>query len=1646
MEAKPRNDRQATLDPESIQRDLAGLSQELQLRRTSADASLLHHEVGRLKAALGNTASAVRDYLTAYNHDPSMRAPLIELVNIFERRRSFKNLGRLFEAEAQSGVAAVDIASALVDQAVLLSDHLGEPQKARELLEQAREIDPTSRDVAVMLEYHLRTASLHDAALELVAQRAELTSDPVLATLLRVEVAREKDREGDTSTALEVLRKAADTPAARWRALDLLERIARRDGRHHDLVFALEQRAELAAAEAGGQSQVQASGLFSIRRYHDQAKAAAGAAALYREAARLRATHLADDPGALADYEAALRLAPDDHLLRFEAMLAAEGAAQSESALRFAEQLLEAGVDGPLGALLAFRQARALERRALETPEASGAGDAAPAKAGLERALAFDVRSVCAADALYLRRQQDGEWGQAFAWLEQRAYQAKGEAKASLLHEAAHLAAYDLGDPKAFHLYDQAASASSDAVPILREHYAAALHLDDPQQGKTCLVRLLAQPLSAHERSALLKDLYELHRRVLDDAAQARETLVRAIREPTAEWAPFVAQLHAAEHGDHALLADAHLALEAAAPDADTKSAHLCAAARAQLRMGDPKRAEATLRKALAQQAAHPYALALLEEVLRARGNAEELIELLRQSAERSNAPRMAETKLLLAGAAAEAAGNKAQAAQAYEEAADRDPTSLAPLLSLKRLAENQNDTELLLRALEGLSSLETAAGGAGRYTLALGEAYDLVHGQPLLAEAPLTSALSSAATPTSDDIGLHAALHLSLLPRPENASARRLGLARWVSQTEGPLSLSFLRVLAGEALGPEPDLAAAERALSTLGEHTGQDAWVHLAKQRASAQAGLADAALRAKRNETWTALSRVTLDENAAAELGLIAMYSRLLSEGAEAEDDALIEAYELAAAHPKSLPASAAVLETMEAFDDPGARVSAQSVWLSHAGNAGRASLETAYGRALCDQGRAREGLEVLLRVAASHPDDLASWEAARVAGRNAGAYRVVVEACDRLAQLVPDPELRATLWEESAQVLEDELGETERAERRLRRALSVSGTRSFAYRRLHRMLLRREDEGGLLELVSERLRTEDDPEHMVALYYEQARLFRSVGLGEEALSSLDNLMMLEPEHTGALALRVDLFVQFERFEEAVENLITLASCSATPDAQKRIARLGAADFAENRLHDPELALQQLHAIVQLGAADLQVHERMARLAEGLDELETATTCLDRALVEADAPATARIARWAGKLHHRRGDRGEARRAYQLALEADPTDGIAADALAELVDEVELRAVADDFERAVHLRLRDQPASEKLIRDLLRVARYRNDSGLETIVRSALRALGFDGDEGVVVALPNLVGTVGTGENDPASQHPIPDRDMALLRVGDDDYPVLPVAQMLADALAAVDKADLAGQQVSRSQILKGDAPLRKELVGLAQRFGVAGCEVFVGGTRGQAVDLLPSYRGRPAFIVGTGLQAPLPNAALLRAAQLAFAQRFGVLPFVRRNAAEAALALFGAAAAAGAPMPSAEGQAGMDEITRLMYKAMGRRVRKALPELMPPLEDGRRVTMWANAMHRACRRAGVFVVPDLEAALADVARPAGLLQPGTNGADDGAAKPSALPKRAANPKRAADPKRAAAPSEDVLDLIGFWLSPEVLGARRSLGWPA
>jgi tetratricopeptide (TPR) repeat protein len=1084
------------------------------------------------------------------------------------------------------------------------------------------------------------------------------------------------------------------------------------------------------------------------------------AAFLWQEAATCCATQLDDADAAAGHIESALRLFPDQRATRLQALQIHERRGAQPAVEEASGWFLTAAPDDP--AFVAHEVRRALSNedvhRAMDTLRDAAARhpDSDYAQAALDVAL---IRGAAHAERAK-RLREHGE-------------SAEGEQLARLAWHAAQLTALDpAASSQAQSLYSKASSAATVSKEwILREALGVALVAKQPSDILARCDELMQCDIEPTERALLAFCRYDVMHDVQEAGQEAELFLRDSIEDPNSyTWAPHVARAHAAWSGRTDLLAEAHEAI-ADLTAGDTQLGHLCAAGHAYARSRDWSAAERVLRQALSAAPDDRYIVALLEGVLREGGRPEDVVSLARERSQDEPNAALGELSLLLAGATAERSGNLTAAQHAYEQALLEAPGSPSAALALLDVTRRQGDAHARLRAYAHLSESHLGGGVAELYALLRGDAlsaggdadasdaYERALDHPVTALYAAVALLSTPTNLTTDD--------------QRSAAEEILADASPAERTNG----------FGAAYGP---------LRASLGEAgaSASDAWLQLAAL-APTDALRAGALLQGLRDE------RVAQGAGAGDELFMLAQEAEGL---AEAHADAAI-----------------AIDEALAPGDDAEFRANALERKVHHSEAVGRIALDAAYWRALVDADRGAEAVALLTNAVDDRPDDLALWETLRGAARQARQWPLVAQACERLAPFV-EGALKADLLEEAGVVRLHCLEQYPQAEDLFRRALDEDPTRDIAFRRLHDLLAEREDAEALEALVSDRLALGGSTDRL-DLLYERARLLRGFSDRPGALEVLDELFTTEPEHAGALALAAEVHVSLEQWAEAVECLQRL-SRSSIPEAQRRVAHLGAADFLETRLGQMESALGELRAVEALGLADAPIWTRIGVLEAGLD------------------------------------NRGAAIDAYTRALGAEPTDPVAVASLVELLDEVDKGEVLTTYERAIWERIDGGDLDALLLEGLRNAATWRGHTKRAAAARAVQHTLGLSSsaNEGGASDFGNVsVAVVWDPEANPVLQQ-------VVLRAG----PALSTNPL-------------------RTKRVTPNDPIYSELERLSQRFGARVGSVGLSDDL-TVVTARSGRDAEIDWVVPRSAQSGLDNAGRFVAGRLAWAAPRGAAGFL------------------------------------------------------------------------------------------------------------------------------------------------------------------
>lgn len=1574
----------------SARSHLRVLQAELDTEADIARKAALKYEIASItEHKLDEQESALAHYIASSSLSEQFHPPVLAVMRTYEARRSFSHLERLYKQEIRTAISPQERASAMVHLAILLADHLGEPHEALLYLQQAWESDPDNRIAALMLERHYFRADDPRAAESVTEQRAQRVADQQLKAALLWELAAQREIRGEISEAIVALRDAVSQTQEKWRGLELMERLARDQYLPDLIIEALEARAALTAQAPSAQDDLEGPMAKLIQRLGGVKQTVEHGAVLWRDVARSRITFKSDPAGAVTAYERALAIVPGDLLVRYEHMEALKAAGNRTAAAQAAEALLERGVNGRFGAALHFRLAQ----------EAQSRGDQDAIGSALSAAVQADPESVAA--IAYL---EDAWFGcEAFedlvAHSEARAQQVEGESRSQHLWRAALMAAERLGDgPRAARLLQAAAAARVDPAPVLRERYGLALRFADALETSDAAQQLsVTEALDESERSALYRERYQLERYVRENQEEA-DALLRSVLHDSSckSWAPDAARLSAASHRRYDLLAEAHHALAERSDQDEVAAAHLSAAARAWLFSGNEEAACQSLKQALVRVPASPYAAALLEEVLLARGAAEEVASLLIDTAQTRAINRQGAYGLLYAGMSAEDAAKTELAERCYQDAADQNPTALAPLWALKRLGEKTGQQQLVLHALEMLAARESKLGAPAGAAVQLAQYYELMDKGELAIE-PLKSSLYD------QQVGLASALCLTLLPyRLLSGYERDAAWARLGQTATGDFAAAVARARAAATLGH--DAHQSRRAILQLTKDYPQDRWARLMAIETAPDAE--------DRGEAFIELGRVTDDPYAKVELILHGLRVSGYKPLSEPMADPLAVATEIARAYPESTAATIALDEAFSAGGHHASRADALRRRIDQADDIPKGSLRAAYARALLGAGRFQEAAAQAQACVLASGSDLGSWETLRVAARATGDWPAVAHACDTLVEY-SDGDFRAMLLEESASVLFLYLGREQEAEQRLRAVLEINPSRKPTFELLYQIFSQRNDAQNLLALLSEYINYIHDPSEIVRFVFEQARVYHRLGDQAGALASLERLFDLDPAHAGALSLKAQVHISLKQWGEAVDALKAL---SETPiEAEyKRLALTGAADLSENKLGDLSAAYDQLAALAKRQTVDAAIYTKMAHLALGAGRFREAAEALSDAASAVEPKHRALYENYAGQIYAGSlNDNAAAIEAYRRALAASPTDETACHALVDLIaDPAERAALLSAYEATVRERLTSQPTDPTLLRRLYELAIWKDNRDLQYLVLNTLSALKLATPEEItmegalIAAAPNRAPEILSEASIKAFQPPDPQLLPAEL------------VALLSAAAASIDAFSPSFYGASRDQRIdpRDSNQVRDEVYRVVSALGQKLDEFYWGGNDSKRIAVITKEGHAHTWVVGKEVQSPLSALQRLAVAQRAMATRLGVAPLILPRSIQGTVELVGAAAiAAESPLTDFDAQAGGEAKTLALKlgKTMPRKLRKELRATLAAFSGGiEEVTAFVTGTRCCIRRVGLLFSGDLSVVLDEVLGPA------------------------------FDPQ-AVNGSPEAIDLIRLSTSTQLLALRREIG---
>ena len=1521
-----------TIVAQAVQR----LQAEYDAAPSAVTQALLLHEIAVLEERLGEEAESIRDHLGATDAEPSFHEPLERLSGVIARRGSSRLLGRLLERRGRIAESPLERARAFLDHAVNLADRDNDLDAARTALELAAQA--THGDPAVWLSLEFLAGRLADASLaeRALGERAELAEKAEFRAVLLMDLAERLAERGDIDGALAKLEQARGLDGtASYAVSRALERLGSRAERPDVVGEALEAQAVFVRDAVRDPAAGDARGVPRTKR------SLAEAADAWLRAAELR--RRIDPDGAAELVDKALEALPDSPLLARVRLDLFDAVDDTQGAEAFLRARLERGhLPAALAAAYWLRLARA----------ADAEGDRSRARATLERALELAPDGV-AARALEL------EWAEADGDLAALSRALDRAAAIAPPGPAQVQAALSLADLRGRKLKDT--SGAETALTRAREAGASAERViglarligttaNDPAFTERVTRAHVDHVENPEERAALYFDLARTAAS-RSDSAQMQLDLSRLAENASGNWLGRVLGAYASPPGsppDLERTEQAILGLSSTEPDAATARAlRLVLAARA-VRRGAPDVARQALEE-LSRDAAGDLVVSGALAALDARRDPARVSNLLLGAARAHARPDVSRALELASGVLSWRSGDRQRALESFERAAEQKASGGIGLLGWALAVSTADDPRLRRRALDALALTAPDLAALERFALEVGKGED--------PEAAISA--------------------LDRLRSAEDAELRRAGdLAGALYGTGEAGEVSRREAL--EAVSDwSPEAARLSRALShqlelhaaSPGTAPDPERTRVSASRWAATDPGIAPVL-------EWLAAAIAAHDvvDEVAARRALAERLSNGVSESILASAALAADLGGLDSSFAPEAGSPAAQLTELELSPpgkDPGRRARALE---RAAPLLGDDAAFTALVLAGYNQLAARDlsGAIVTFRRAVEElPEEVVGWEGLRAAALAAGDRETLAESCAALGDAVSDGTLGARLWQEAAEILLDELGDAERGEFALTRAVERDIKNQSSFQRAFRAVRARKDHRRLIELIDQRLAVAEEPTELVKLLWERSRAQRELGDREGARRTLEQVQALDPDHVGALALTGEIHLALGRFEPAAESLARLAQSPQAPAEQRLMSGMAAADVYETRLENPQRAFLVLAGLERAGLGNLVVRERLARTGVKSGHHLDAAKALEQLMTEReDSDGRATAARLAVAIYREKlGRPAEAEHAVRALLTEVPDDPEGLDLVLSGVFQPEVGdPLLEQGLAALVRKLSIAPFDRDNVERLARVSAELGLAARRQAALGVLVALGADKSrvDPELWALDRNVAHV--------PQTSISETSLPQLVDPEDAGPVGELLRLLDSTFTEALGPNLSSLGLGRRERVDARAgtPLRNEIASWATALGIEDFELYVGGPDPEGVLAIGTEK--PALVVGSAVTSPFTPRQRQAVARALFAIRRGIASLLDREPDDVRSLVVGAIRSAelNPPFP---GSANDAEYQRRIQREIPRKARRALPELAQRvIGSGQDPAVYFRAARATLDRLGVVASGDASWVLA------------------------------------------------------------------------
>lgn len=1177
----------ASSTTEDVNQAVSYLRAELDAASDATQRALLHYEVALLFERFRDDNAAAKELLLAVNTQSALHEPLLHLVALIERRRSYVNLGKLLDRWGRIAESPAETVSAQMARGDFLADHRTNLTQAAEAYDQVTRLQPDHRLAWLSLHYlgaRQSDAKLVEAAL---SSRIQHASHKGYRDGLRLQLARFQALRGRHDLARATLEAAASPNSPMlYPALLALEQLTRLED-HAARAKVLEQRGELLAHGIADAAFAEARGIPTSHRERST----------LLDVNLRTALSLALSGGTRSRVHQALNRASDsgaDPLLIGRLSKEGESARQRETS-PFA---LELG-DLPSGEELSAAQC--VERAFDLGPTLDDA--ALPL---LARALVDDPNSLTAralqVEALWARKAY-AELGRVY---EEVAGHVSSEAARTrnLLLSAICWSFSDEPSERARAALNLTRGNGEPSPSIAHLSGALATVRGDELWRTEALLRILdGQPHPSQVTALLELTLRALQRRDLGEARLRVQSLSqlessRGLGLLLTAFVPALTQ--GVSHGDRERVS----ALEglAALVSGPARVGLTQWAAHQRVTLGDAKAARQLLLTVHAEHPSNvPVALQLVPTLL-AQNESETAVRVLSTTADGATDSGVKRTLHLYAGLIAWSGKSREAAIASFEAAAEGGASPASHQLLQWALRAASPDDPAARRKLLGPSTAsapddDKGLGALERFALEVGFGNQ---------KAAATEALDLADELSLDEVGEAISLARALWPETKHHAEALRHL-----QGQSPLAKELAACSAYYAArSSNADTATTlelARAWAEQGSLAASLEWLGVAVNAGEPQA---EANARRSVASHLTGEQRAAVDASAA----LLEHYSGVTSsaEGGDTLAEHLVAA-EIAG--PTTAPAErGAALGALVEHWAP-----------DHAEQALTVRLLAAYNYlAEEDFDAAYASFE---SVTEADPTDVAAWEGLSDCARQLGRRDELADALQEVGQLHTDGERAAAALREAAACYLDDLDVPELGWRCLTQAVDLDISHSRAFERLFRQVRKQGQPERVIDLATRRLTVAESAKEITRLHWERARAHRSVGELNEALSDLGNVRMLEPDHVGTRALASEIYISIESYGRAALELAELAGLSNAPPEQRHLSAMTAIDLFDTKLGDLDGALRtfglvrdvpgNLQPLIEHLVAACARHQRWEDAVSLLEDLQIhSATPTDRA----------------------------------------------------------------------------------------------------------------------------------------------------------------------------------------------------------------------------------------------------------------------------------------------------------------------------------------------------------------------------------------------------------------------------------------------